>query len=151
MPPREALTGLSGDFFEHKRLTQQVQSKLSSQAPWRQRVCGDLWKFGCWWMLVVGGGREGSCSGYPWIILRSEGGRWLALTITSNRQPSLTQPSPTMISHDSPSATFIDHPKPIIHHQVSPIKTHGLPMFALQKPWFHPWFHHVKSHHYPSG
>lgn len=27
----EALTGLSGDFFEHKRLTQQVQSKLSSQ------------------------------------------------------------------------------------------------------------------------
>ena len=29
--PRQALTGLSGDFFEHKRLTQQVQSKLSSQ------------------------------------------------------------------------------------------------------------------------
>ena len=30
-PVRQALTGLSGDFFEHKRLTQQVQSKLSSQ------------------------------------------------------------------------------------------------------------------------
>lgn len=27
----EALTGLSGDFFEHKRLTQQVQTKLTSQ------------------------------------------------------------------------------------------------------------------------
>ncbi|CAE7865464.1 Ctsb, partial [Symbiodinium necroappetens] len=27
----EALTGLSGDFFEHKRLTQQVQSKLLNQ------------------------------------------------------------------------------------------------------------------------
>eukprot|EP00913_Durusdinium_trenchii_P022443 g21081.t1 len=27
----EALTGLSSDFFEHKRLTQQVQTKLSSQ------------------------------------------------------------------------------------------------------------------------
>lgn len=30
----QALTGLSGDFFEHKRLTQQVQSKLSSQVSW---------------------------------------------------------------------------------------------------------------------
>ena len=28
----QALTGLSGDFFEHKRLTQQVQSKLLNQA-----------------------------------------------------------------------------------------------------------------------
>jgi len=27
----EALTGLSGDFIEHKRLTQQVQGKLSNQ------------------------------------------------------------------------------------------------------------------------
>ena len=47
----QALTGLSGDFFEHKRLTQQVQSKLSSQvswafqqakqAPWRNSCFGD--------------------------------------------------------------------------------------------------------------
>jgi hypothetical protein len=38
----EALTGLSGDFFEHKRLTQQVQSKLSSQAAWFSKPDGIL-------------------------------------------------------------------------------------------------------------
>lgn len=44
----QALTGLSGDFFEHKRLTQQVQSKLSSQVSWAfQQAKQTPWRNSC--------------------------------------------------------------------------------------------------------
>ena len=62
----QALTGLSGDFFEHKRLTQQVQSKLSSQAPRAfQQVIQTPWRNSCF------GDYELKCF-FPKLVVENE-------------------------------------------------------------------------------